>query len=82
MPSDQLRPGPIASGTNVSEEALRSERWLVIRRSLIVELSFGTLNGLVARAVVLGVAAALAFGNDVFVMDGSDVMGIDAGYLG
>ncbi|HSU35447.1 MAG TPA: hypothetical protein VLJ88_07290 [Propionibacteriaceae bacterium] len=35
-----------------------------------------------AGAVVLGVAAAVAFGNDVFVMDGPDVVGINAGSLG
>ena len=51
-------------------------------RSLIVKLFFGSLIGLVAGAVVLGVAAALAFGNDVFVMDGPDVVGINAGSLG
>jgi hypothetical protein len=51
-------------------------------RSLIVKLFFGSLIGLVAGAVVLGVAGALALGNDVFVMDGPDVVGINAGSLG
>ena len=51
-------------------------------RSLIVKLFFGSLIGLVAGAVVLGVAAALAFSNDVFVMDGPDVVGVNAGSLG
>ena len=51
-------------------------------RSLIVKLFFGSLIGLVAGAVVLGVAGALAIGNDVFVMDGPDVVGINAGSLG
>ena len=51
-------------------------------RSLVVKLFFGSLIGLVAGAVVLGVAAALAFSNDVFVMDGPDVVGVNAGSLG
>jgi hypothetical protein len=34
-------------------------------RSLIVKLFFGSLIGLVAGAVVLGVVAAIAFGNGV-----------------
>jgi hypothetical protein len=53
-----------------------------MERSLIVKLFFGSLIGLVAGAVVLGVAAAIAFSNDVFVMNGPDVVGINAGSLG
>jgi len=45
-------------------------------------LFFGSLIALVAGAVMLGVAGALAIGNGVFVMDGPDVVGINAGSLG
>jgi len=51
-------------------------------RSLIVKLFFGSLIGLVAGAVVLGVAAAIAFGNGVFEMNDPDVVGINSGSLG
>ena len=51
-------------------------------RSLIVKLFFGSLIALVAGAVMLGVAGALAISNGVFVMDGPDVVGINAGSLG
>jgi hypothetical protein len=50
-------------------------------RSLIVKLFFGSLIGLVAGAVVLAAAAAIAFGNGVFAMNGPDVVGINSSSL-
>jgi hypothetical protein len=50
-------------------------------RSLLVKLFFGSLIGLVAGAVLLVVAGAVAIGNDVFVMNGPDVVGLNPGAL-
>ena len=50
-------------------------------RSLLVKLFFGSLIGFVAGAVVLVVAGAIAIGNDVFVMTGPDVVGLNSGPL-
>ena len=50
-------------------------------RSLLVKLFFGSLIGFVAGAVVLVVAGAVAIGNDVFVMNGPDVVGLNSGPL-
>ena len=50
-------------------------------RSLLVKLFFGSLIGFAAGAVVLVVAGAVAIGNDVFVMNGPDVVAINSGPL-
>ena len=50
-------------------------------KSLIVKLFWGSLIGLVAGLVLVGVAGALAIGNDIFVMSGPDVTGVKSGVL-
>ena len=50
-------------------------------KSLIVKLFWGSLIGLVAGLVLVGVTGALAIGNDIFVMSGPDVTGIKSGML-
>jgi hypothetical protein len=48
-------------------------------RTTITRLFFGSLLALVVGFVLCGVAAALAFGTDVLIMDGPDVVGIRSG---
>jgi hypothetical protein len=50
-------------------------------KSLIVKLFWGSLIGLVAGLVLVGVTGALAIGNDIFVMSGPDVTGVKSGVL-
>ena len=50
-------------------------------KSLINKLFFGSLIGLVGGLILLAVAGGLAFANNVFVMDGPDVTGINASPL-
>jgi hypothetical protein len=50
-------------------------------KSLINKLFFGSLIGLVGALVLLGVAAGVAVANHVFLMDGSDVTGINSSPL-
>jgi hypothetical protein len=50
-------------------------------RSLIIKLLWGSIIGLVAGLVLMGVTAATAIGNDIFVMSGPDVTGIRSGVL-
>ena len=48
-------------------------------KSLIVKLFWGSLIGLVAGLVLMGITGALAISNDIFVMSGPDVTGIKSG---
>jgi hypothetical protein len=50
-------------------------------KSLIVKLFWGSLIALIAGFVLLGVTAALAISNDIFIMSGPDVTGIKSGVL-
>jgi hypothetical protein len=50
-------------------------------RSLIIKFFWGSIIGLVAGLVLMGVTAALAISNDIFVMSGPDVTGIRPGVL-
>src|SRR5215207_695338 len=50
-------------------------------KSLIVKLFWGSLIGLAAGLVLVGVTAVLAISNDIFVMSGPDVTGIKSGML-
>jgi hypothetical protein len=50
-------------------------------RSLIIKLFWGSIIGFVAGLVLMGVTAALAISNDIFVMSGPDVTGIRFGAL-
>ena len=50
-------------------------------KSLIVKLFWGSLIGLVAGLVLVGITGALAINNDVFVMSGPDVTGVKSGVL-
>lgn len=51
-------------------------------RATIVRLFAGSVIAMAAAIVLFIVAGALALGNDVFVMDGPDVVGIKAGLFG
>jgi hypothetical protein len=50
-------------------------------KSLVVKLFWGSIIGVVAGLVLIGVSGALAFSNDIFVMSGPDVTGIKSGPL-
>jgi hypothetical protein len=50
-------------------------------RSLIVKLFWGSIIGLFAGLVLIGVSGGLAISNNIFVMNGPDVTGIRAGAL-
>ena len=50
-------------------------------KSMINKLFFGSLIGLVGGLILAGVATGLAFANDVFVMNGPDVTGINVSPL-
>jgi hypothetical protein len=50
-------------------------------RSLIIKLFWGSIIGLIAGLVLMGVTVALAISNDIFVMSGPDVTGIKSGVL-
>jgi hypothetical protein len=54
---------------------------VIMTRSLIIRLFWGSIIGLVAGLVLMGVTAALAISNDIFVMSGPDVTGIRSGAL-
>jgi hypothetical protein len=50
-------------------------------KSMVVKLFWGSLIGLVAGLVLVGITFALAISNDIFVMSGLDVTGIKSGAL-
>jgi hypothetical protein len=50
-------------------------------KSMVVKLFWGSLIGLVAGLVLMGVTVALAISNHIFVMSGPDVTGIKSGAL-
>jgi hypothetical protein len=50
-------------------------------KSLIVKLFWGSLIGLVSGLVLMAVSCGLSLSNDIFIMDGPDVIGIKAGAL-
>jgi len=50
-------------------------------KSMIVKLFWGSLIGLVAGLVLMGITVALAVSNHIFVMSGPDVTGIRSGAL-
>jgi hypothetical protein len=50
-------------------------------KSLIVKLFWGSLIGLAAGLVLVGVTGVLTISNDIFVMSGPDVTGIRSGVL-
>ena len=50
-------------------------------KSLVVNLFWGSLIGLVAGFVLIGVTFALAISNDIFIMSGPDVSGVKSGAL-
>jgi hypothetical protein len=50
-------------------------------KSTIVKLFWGSLIGLVAGLVLIGITFALAISNDIFVMSGPNVTGIKSGAL-
>ena len=50
-------------------------------KSLVVKLFWGSLIGLVAGCVLMGITFALAISNDIFIMSGPDVTGVKSGVL-
>ena len=50
-------------------------------KPMIVKLFWGSLIGLVAGLVLMGITVALAISNHIFVMSGPDVTGIKSGAL-
>ena len=50
-------------------------------KSMIVKLFWGSLIGLVAGLVLMGITVAVAINNHIFVMSGPDVTGIKSGAL-
>ena len=50
-------------------------------KSLVVKLFWGSLIGLAAGLVLIGITSLLAIRNDIFVMSGPDVTGIKSGAL-
>ena len=50
-------------------------------KSMIVKLFWGSLIGLVAGLVLVGITFALAISNDIFIMSGPDVTGVKSGVL-
>jgi hypothetical protein len=50
-------------------------------KSLVVKLFWGSLIGLVAGLVLIGITFAVAISNDIFVMSGPNVTGIKSGAL-
>ena len=50
-------------------------------KSTVVKLFWGSLIGLVAGFVLMGITFALAISNDIFIMSGPDVTGIKSGVL-
>ena len=50
-------------------------------KSTVVKLFWGSLIGLVAGLVLMGITFALAISNDIFIMSGPDVTGIKSGVL-
>jgi hypothetical protein len=50
-------------------------------KSTVVKLFWGSLIGLVAGLVLMGITFALAISNDIFIMSGPDVTGIKSGLL-
>jgi len=50
-------------------------------KSMIVKLFWGSLIGLVAGLMLMGITVALAINNHIFVMSGPDVTGIKSGAL-
>jgi hypothetical protein len=52
-----------------------------VTKSLIVKLFWGSLIGLAAGLVLVGVTGVLTISNDIFVMSGPDVTGIRSGVL-
>jgi hypothetical protein len=50
-------------------------------KSTIVKLFWGSILGLVAGFVLMGITSALAISNDIFTMSGPDVTGIKSGAL-
>jgi hypothetical protein len=52
-----------------------------VTKALIVKLFWGSIIGLVAGLVLVGVTGVLAISNDIFVMSGPDVTGLKSGML-
>jgi hypothetical protein len=65
----------------MGKRAIWSSEVLGMTKSTIVKLFWGSLIGLVAGLVLVGVTFALAISNDIFVMSGPNVTGIKSGAL-
>src|SRR5512132_2226505 len=63
------------------ERAVSNSEVIDMTKSTVVKLFWGSLIGLVAGLVLIGITFALAISNDIFIMSGSDVTGIKSGVL-
>jgi hypothetical protein len=52
-----------------------------VTKSTVVKLFWGSLIGLVAGFILMGITFALAINNEIFIMSGPDVTGIKSGAL-
>jgi hypothetical protein len=52
-----------------------------VTKSLVVKLFWGSLIGLVAGLILMGITFALTISNDIFIMSGPDVTGVKSGVL-
>jgi hypothetical protein len=63
------------------ERAVWNSEVINMTKSTVVKLFWGSLIGLVAGLVLMGITFALAISNDIFIMSGPDVTGIKSGVL-
>ena len=63
------------------KRAVSNSEVVEMTKSLVVKLFWGSLIGLVAGLILMGITFALAITNDIFIMSGPDVIGIRSGVL-
>jgi hypothetical protein len=63
------------------ERAVWNSEVINMTKPTVVKLFWGSLIGLVAGLVLIGITFALAISNDIFIMSGPDVTGIKSGVL-
>jgi hypothetical protein len=65
----------------IGKRAVWNSEVINMTKSTVVKLFWGSLIGLVAGLVLVGITFALAIRNDIFIMSGPDVTGIKSGVL-
>src|SRR5215207_6990394 len=66
---------------SISKRAVWNSEVVNMTKSLVVKLFWGSVIGLVAGFILMGITFALAINNDIFIMSGPDVTGIKSGAL-